>query len=57
MTKFWLLLIVTVVLQLGGAAAREQKAPKIEAVDAADLPKEARTTLALIALSNVEGCG
>jgi ribonuclease T1 len=50
MTKFQLLLIAAVMLQLGVGvvAAREHKAPKIVAVDAAELPKEARTTLALI---------
>jgi ribonuclease T1 len=50
MGKFRLLLIATVALQLGVAvaAAREHNAPKITAVDAADLPREARTTLALI---------
>jgi ribonuclease T1 len=50
MTKFWLLLIAAVMLQLGVGvvAAREHRAPKIVAVDAAELPKEARATLALI---------
>lgn len=50
MTKFRFLLIAAVLLQLGVGvvAAREPKAPQIGAIDAADLPKEARTTLALI---------
>ncbi|HLN88422.1 MAG TPA: ribonuclease domain-containing protein [Candidatus Limnocylindrales bacterium] len=50
MTKFRLLLIAAVTLQLGVGvgAAREHAATKIGAIDAADLPKEARTTLALI---------
>jgi ribonuclease T1 len=50
MTVFRFLLIAAVLLQLGVGvvAAREPKAPQIGAIDAADLPKEARTTLALI---------
>lgn len=48
MTKFWLLLIAAAMFQVGGgvADAREQSAPTTVAV--ADLPKEARSTFALI---------
>ena len=50
MTKFRFLLIAAVLLQLGVGvvAGREPKAPQFGAIDAADLPKEARATLALI---------
>ena len=50
MGKFSLLLIAALALQLGVgvAQAREHQATKIAAVDAADLSKEARATLALI---------
>ena len=50
MTKFRLLIIAAVMLQLGVGvgAAREHKPAKYVAVDAADLPTEVRTTLALI---------
>jgi ribonuclease T1 len=50
MGKFRLLLIGAFALQItiGGAPAREPRAPSIAAVDAVDLPKEARATLALI---------
>jgi ribonuclease T1 len=50
MGKFSLLPIAALALQLGigVAQARAHQATKIAAVDAADLPKEARATLALI---------
>ena len=50
MRKFWLLLIGAFALQItiGVAPAREPRAPNIAAVDAVDLPKEARATLAVI---------
>ena len=50
MRKFRLLLIAACTLQLGFAvgAARERQPPKIAAVDVAELPNEARATLALI---------
>lgn len=50
MSKSWLLLIAAVLFHLGVgvASARDHKTANITAVEAADLPREASATLALI---------
>jgi ribonuclease T1 len=50
MRKLRILLLAALTLHfgIGVAAAREHQAAKITAIDAAELPKEARATLALI---------
>jgi ribonuclease T1 len=46
--RFLLIVVAALQLAIGVVPAREPKAPKIAVVNAADLPKEARTILTLI---------